>query len=146
MTDSRGAARHPRGPPPVSIARRTPIEPESQAPLTDEQLAILCGRAAHEQRARDVVVMDMRKVMPLCDYFVLTTGSSKRQMQTVADSAREALAPHGVRPMGVEGYNEAHWILLDFGSIVMHVFGAEARAYYDLELLWGDTDRIQWQP
>jgi len=89
--------------------------------------------------------MDMRKALPLCDFFILATGTSKRQMQSIADRAGDVLRGASMRRLGLEGYNQGRWILVDCGSIILHLFDAESRAYYDLELLWGDTPRVPWE-
>jgi ribosome-associated protein len=125
---------------------RIPVTEQTVERPDDEDLAILCARLADENRARDIIIMDMRQSMPLCDFFVIATGTSHRQMQTVVDAVKERIKQFGMRPLGVEGYREGRWILLDLGSIVVHVFDDEARDYYDLELLWGDAHRVDWAP
>ena len=96
-------------------------------------------------RAQDIVVLAMRRCLPLIDYFVLATGTSRRQLQSMADRVDEAMTDAGARRRGIEGYDEARWILMDFGDVVVHLFDADTREYYALEMMWGDASRTRWQ-
>ena len=110
------------------------------------QFAIEAGRIAHVDHGENVVVLDLRGISPVCDFFVICTGTSDRQMRTVVDDIEEKAVELGYGRYGVAGYEEARWILADYIDVIVHVFSAEARAYYDLELLWGDAERIEaWQ-
>ncbi len=113
--------------------------------LPSDRLAILAARTCAENRCRDVSVLDLRKLSPVADYFVLATGRSARQMGAVAHRVAEAARDAGEKPLGVEGEDSGWWALLDFFDVVVHVFSEEARVYYDLELLWGDAPRVDWQ-
>jgi len=109
------------------------------------------ARVCAEQRCRDVVVLDLRRLSPVTQFFVIATGTSPRQMRTAAHYAAEGGEALGETPFGVEGLepapgaDEARWILIDYIDVVVHIFSDEARAYYDLDLLWGDAPRIDWQ-
>jgi ribosome-associated protein len=94
--------------------------------------------AAQDRKARDLVVLDMRQVTLVADYFLLCTGGSRLHVQAIADSVEERLG----RARGREGYAEGRWVCLDYGALVVHVFTDEARAYYDLDRLWGDAPRV----
>ena len=96
-------------------------------------------------RARDIVLLAINKLLPVTDYFLIATGTSRRQLQSVADRIRESAEVEGLRP-SVEGFEEAQWVLLDLGPVVVHLFTAEKRGYYDLELLWGDAPKVDWRP
>ena len=96
-------------------------------------------------RGKDTIVLDLTEVTAIVDFFVITTGSSGRQMRAVADEVRRIMRTTGSRPRSVEGQNDANWILLDFGDIVLHVFSPEARKLYDLEHLWADAPRVDWK-
>ncbi len=110
------------------------------------QFAIEVARIAADDLCEDVVVQDLRGISEVCDFFVICTGTSDRQMRTVVDHVQERAKVLGQNRFGLAGYDEAHWILADYVDVVVHVFSAEARAYYDLELLWGDAKRIEaWQ-
>ena len=109
------------------------------------QLAVAAARSAADDRCEDVVVLDLRGTSPVCDYFVIATGTSDRQLRAAADHIEEQARQRHERPIGQLGRDSAHWILLDFFDVVVHLFDAEARGYYDLELLWGDAPRVDWQ-
>ena len=107
--------------------------------------ACLCARVAADNKARDVVVLDMRGVTPIYDFLVLTTGASRRQMHAIAEEVDAALRAEGDTRLGIEGYEASRWIVQDYGDVVVHVFDAEAREYYALEDLWADAKRVDWE-
>jgi len=107
--------------------------------------AIRCARIAEQHRSEEILVLDLRGISPVADFFVICTGTSDRQMRTVADRIAEHAKTVGRRVFGVAGYELAHWILLDYVDVVVHIFDADHRHYYDLELLWGDAPRVPWQ-
>jgi ribosome-associated protein len=107
------------------------------------QLALAAARTAEDNRGDDVAVLDMRGLSPEFDYFVLATGNSRRQLHAISEDIDRALADElGDRRLGIEGYSDGRWILLDYGSIVIHLFDAETRAFYALEDLWGTAERV----
>lgn len=105
--------------------------------------ALVAAKLAVERHCSDVVILDLKGRSPATDYFVIATGTSDRQMRTVADEICEAAKKRGMQRFGRAGYEQARWILLDFVDIVIHIFDSEYRAYYDLELLWGDAERVR---
>ena len=107
-------------------------------------VAIAAARAASAKQAVDIVVLDVHEIIVITDYFVICTAGSKRQIRTVIDAVEEAVRELGVRPVRREGEPEAGWWLLDYIDVVVHVFGEEERAYYDLERLWSDAPRQAW--
>ena len=107
--------------------------------------ACLCAKVADEYRGRDTVVLDLTGITPIVDYFVLTTGTSRRQMHAIAEEVDRVLASQGSGRIGLEGYDSNCWILQDYGDIVLHVFTDETRTIYDLENLWSDARRIDWK-
>lgn len=112
---------------------------------TARGLAVDCARIAEGDNAEDIVVLDLRGISPVADYFVIATGSSGRQMRTVADE----MAAHG-KAMGQPAWHKAghetgDWIVLDFVDVVVHLFDTEKRAYYDLDLIWGEAPKVDWQ-
>ena len=115
--------------------------PKRTDPARD--LAFTAARVIEETRGADIVVLDLRKITDVFDYFVIATGSSRRQMHAMADEVK-----HTVRremqdePRAVEGYEDSHWIVMDYGDVVVHLFDAESRAYWDLENLWADASRV----
>ena len=105
-------------------------------------LALTAARLAAERHCTDIVVLDLRDISPATDYFMIATGTSDRQMRSVADDICKAAREQGQQRFGRAGYDQARWILLDFVDVVIHIFDAEYRDYYDLELLWGDAERL----
>lgn len=106
--------------------------------------AVATARVADSRHCTDIVVLDLAGRSPATDYFVIATGTSDRQMRTVADEISEAARRVGMQRFGRAGYDQARWILLDFVDVVVHLFDAEYREYYDLDLLWGDAERIEF--
>jgi ribosome-associated protein len=118
-----------------------------RAPLVGTALdrAILCARVAEDNKARDILVLDMRGITPLYDYFILSTGISRRQIHTIAEETDAALRAEGEARLSIEGYEASRWVVQDYGDIVVHVFDADTRSYYALEDLWADAPRIDWE-
>jgi ribosome-associated protein len=106
--------------------------------------ALAAANIAAERRCTDIVVLDLRGISPAADYFVIATGTSDRQMRTVADEICEQARKQGMERFGRAGYEQGRWILLDYVDVVIHIFDTEYRDYYDLELLWGDAKRIDY--
>jgi ribosome-associated protein len=101
-------------------------------------------QAALEKKASDLVVLDLRKAGGFTDYFVICTANNSRQMVAIADAVRETLKKdYGERPSLAEGVEKSEWILLDYFNFVVHIFSRECRAFYGLERLWGNADRIE---
>ena len=107
--------------------------------------ALTAARLADERHCSNIVILDLKGKSPATDYFVIVTGTSDRQMRTVADEICEAAKKQGLQRFGRAGYEQARWILLDFIDVVIHIFDREYRDYYDLELLWGDARRLKWE-
>jgi ribosome-associated protein len=114
-------------------------------PSLAAERAALCARVAADHKARDIVVLDMRGITPLFDYVVLATGSSRRQIHTLAEEIDAALHALGDRRLSIEGYEASRWVVQDYGDVVVHIFDPEARTYYDLEELWADAPRFDWE-
>jgi ribosome-associated protein len=107
------------------------------------QLALAAARTADENRGQDIVVLDMRSITPVFDYFVIVTGNSRRQLHAISEEIDHCLEDElGDKRMGIEGYNESRWILLDYGTVVIHLFDAETRDFYALEQFWGAAQRV----
>jgi ribosome-associated protein len=117
--------------------------PRGRAGDGARHVALAAARVAEENRGSDVHVLDLRKVTDVFDYFVIATGSSRRQMHAMADEIKQSLkqSQHDV-PSSVEGYEDGRWIVMDYGDVVVHLFDAESREYWDLENLWGDAERV----
>jgi ribosome-associated protein len=107
--------------------------------------ALAAARVADLNRGRDIAVIDLRELTPVFDYFVLATGSSRRQLHAIAEEIDQVLRKEfGDKRLGREGYEESRWILLDFGDVVVHLFDEETREYYDLEHLWAGAKRVEY--
>jgi ribosome-associated protein len=91
------------------------------------------------------VVLDLTEVTPIVDFFVITTGTSARQMHAIAEEVHRVLKAEGSQRLGLEGFDSSTWILQDYGDVVLHVFTDEARRTYDLEHLWADARQVDWQ-
>ena len=107
--------------------------------------ACLCARIAADNKARDIVVLDMRGITPLYDFFVLATGTSRRQIHTLAEESDADLRAEGDRRLTIEGYEASRWVVQDYGDVVVHVFNPDTREYYALEELWADAPRVDWE-
>jgi ribosome-associated protein len=108
-------------------------------------LAVSAARAASSKQGRDVVILDVRDLLVITDYFVIASGSSDRQVRTIAEEIERALKERGLKPVRREGEREGRWVLLDFVDFVGHVFQDDDRSYYDLERLWADAPRVSWE-
>ncbi len=102
--------------------------------------------AAWEKKALDLTVLDLRGIASFTDFFVIATGTNRRQVQAISDEVVEQLKRSGTRVARVEGYQTAEWILVDYGDFVVHVFDDKARRFYDLERLWREAKRIDVPP
>ena len=112
------------------------------------KLALAAARTADENQGQDIVVLDMRELTPVFDYFVIATGNSRRQLHAISEEIDHCLEDDlGDRRMGIEGYSESRWILLDYGNVVVHLFDAEMREYYALEQFWNQAPHVPlpWQ-
>ena len=102
----------------------------------------LAVEAAREKKAGDILVLDLRGLASFTDYFLICSGSSNRQLKTIADEIEEKLRQAKRKPSHVEGYPRGDWILMDYVDFVVHVFVPASRNYYELERLWGDAKRL----
>lgn len=114
--------------------------------LTSLEKARIAVEAALDKVGQDVVVLDVRDVVSFADLLVIVTGRSDRQVKAIADGVSQALSARGERRLGMEGYDEGRWVLIDLADLVVHVFQTEAREHYDLERLWSDAKRIELGP
>lgn len=99
--------------------------------------------AAEDKKAMDVTVLKLIEVTTFADYFVICSGNSARQVQAIADEIEESLRNQKVRPLHIEGYKNAEWVLMDYGPLIIHVFTEQARRFYDLERLWRDAEKME---
>ena len=105
------------------------------------KLAIKC---AADKKAFDMVALDLRSIASFTEFFIISTGANQRQVQAIADEINEQLKKQlGTKPVRIEGYNSADWVLLDYGDFVAHIFNGESREFYDLARLWRDARRVE---
>jgi len=109
-------------------------------------MAKVAADAIFDKNGVDIVLLDVGDSFFLSDVFVIATGSSRTNVQALADHVEEKIGEsHGVKPLRVEGRSEGEWVLVDYGDIIVHLFQAGPRDYYSLERLWGDAERIRWE-
>lgn len=104
---------------------------------------LACVRAAENKKATNIKVLDLRPVTSFADYFVLASGGNPRQVQTIVDEIARVMDARDDPPHSIEGYDNAEWVLADFGDMVVHVFSEKARSYYDLDRLWRDAAVVE---
>jgi ribosome-associated protein len=112
---------------------------------TEAVLAGTCAHVADERKAEDIVVLAVTDLAYFTDYFVIATGRNQRQIEAIAREVRTRTKSHGRQVLGVEGSAESGWMLIDLGGTIVHIFSPQAREMYDLELLWGQAPRLDWQ-
>jgi ribosome-associated protein len=101
-------------------------------------------KTSQDKKAEKIVILDLREISSFTDFFVIMQGNSKRQNIAIYESVEQELKRERVKPLSIEGKENAEWILMDYGSFIIHVFSAEAREYYLLEKLWGDAPRLEY--
>ena len=105
--------------------------------------ALLASRFALEKKAYDLVMMEVREITSIADYFIVCSGRSDRQVQSIAQGIEENLRGWGLRPHSVEGAGRGQWVLMDFSDVIVHIFFEPVRDFYDLEGLWADAPRVE---
>jgi ribosome-associated protein len=107
-----------------------------------QEIAQRAAEAADSKKAFDLLVLDLRELTSVADYFVLCSGGSTTQVGAITDGIASALSREGVHPGHIEGAAASTWVLMDYGDVVIHIFEEQTRAYYGLERLWGDAPRV----
>jgi ribosome-associated protein len=141
VPDLRRIASREGGPLKLAAVKSQPTPRETDA----LDRAGLCARVAADLKGRDVTVLDTRGVTPLFDFLVLATGTSRRQIHTLAEEIDAALRAAGDRRLGIEGYEASKWVVQDYGDVVVHLFDPDTRRYYALEDLWADAVPVDWE-
>jgi len=111
-------------------------------PMPSDERAHRAQRALVDARALEPVLLDMQGLTLITDYFLICHGTSNVHIRGLADAVLEALEEENLRPYGLEGYDDARWILIDYGDLIVHIFAEEERGFYDLERLWSDAARV----
>lgn len=127
----------------TATATKTAHDPSPNRSL---ERAIAAAQTAHDNRGQDILVLDLQSVTPVFDYFIIATGTSRRQLHAMAEEIDRVMVEqfHDKR-LGQEGYAVGNWILLDYGDIVVHLFDESAREYYSLDQLWSEAGKVDWQ-
>jgi ribosome-associated protein len=112
-------------------------------PIDPEKKVHRCAYAALDKKAADLVILDMQGISSFTDYFIICSGRSDRQVQGIASAIEMEMKKEGVLPLGIEGFTEGRWVLLDYDDVVVHVFYEPIRDFYDLENLWADAPRLE---
>ena len=123
-------------------SNRDPVNESAQ----DEQIQKLLGMVREcidERKGRDTVVLDLTELTPISDYFVICSGTSSMHARAISEHIEVTCKKAGFRRLGIEGEQNARWILIDYGDIVVHIFLDETRWFYNLERLWGDARRVE---
>ena len=113
------------------------------AAISSWDKVLLLTRSALEKKARDLVVLGVRELTSIADYFIICSGSSDRQVQSIAQGIEEKLSEAGHSALSVEGANRGHWVLMDFSDVIVHIFYEPVREFYDLDGLWGHAPRVE---
>ncbi len=140
----RKVARHvleAQDPIPASAVART--SPERMARALE--LSRVCARIGDDNRGKEILLLDLRAVTPLVDFFVIITASSRRLSGAIAEEIDKEMKQRSELKLGIEGSEEGRWTLIDYGDFVVHIFSGEARTYYALEEIWGDAPQLDWQ-
>lgn len=111
--------------------------------MTSKEIAKAACRYLDEKKAIDIKVIDISGVSVIADYFIITGGSSLRQVKSLADNVEEKLGKDGCVPKSIEGYQSANWVLLDYGDVIIHIFNQEDRLFYDLERIWAEGKSLE---
>ena len=112
--------------------------------LDSREIAILCARIADDKKAEDILIFDVKNLTFIADFFVICSGLNSRQLQSIAGEIELKLHSYGIHWVGIQGYSDARWLLMDYGDVIVHLFDRDMRHFYDLELLWGDAQKLPW--
>ena len=112
--------------------------------MDSKKLALLCREFADNRKAEDIVVLDVRELSTVTDYFVIASGTSEPHLRAIVDEITDKLRDeHGIRPRAVDGALHTAWVVMDFFDVIVHVMKTDVRERYDLETLWGDAPQVK---
>jgi len=129
----------------MALMRRTRSRVRRSDDILSNELARACAQAAEDKKGEDILILDLRKLTYVTDFFVIASANNPRQLGAMSTAVAQEMSRRGARPIGIQGTDESGWILHDYTDVVVHLFDAEHRKLYDLELLWGDAPRLEWQ-
>ncbi len=113
--------------------------------LTINEIAQLTAKIADDKKAINTVILDIKELSLIADYFVICSGNSETQVQAIANEIKSKMNEKNIDIKGMEGLNQARWILIDLGDVVIHIFHKEERTFYNIERLWGDAPRVDYK-
>ncbi|MEW6571058.1 MAG: ribosome silencing factor [Nitrospirota bacterium] len=111
-------------------------------PLDSREKALEAARAALDKKAKGVLILDLQGLTTIADYFVICSGESTTQVKAITEKIEEKFDLEDVKPVGIEGLSYGHWVLMDYGDVIIHIFEDATRAFYELEKLWIDAKRV----
>jgi len=109
------------------------------------QIARLCAGSADQKKAENIVVLDLREISSVADFFVIVSGNSEPHLKAIRNEIESRLKKEGVRAHGIDGFPYSQWVVMDYMDVVVHIFAGEQREFYSLERLWGDARRVAWE-
>jgi len=112
--------------------------------LTSRNIAKLIAEFASEKKAFDILILDMRKLVNFCDYFVICSGNTDRQVIAIAEGIQEGVEKKNMRVPHLQGARDARWVVMDFGSVIVHIFEKQTREFYGLDYLWQEAKKVEW--
>ena len=112
--------------------------------MTSLQIARLCAQLADRKKGEDIVVLDLREISSVADFFVIISGQSEPHLKAIRNEIESKLKEENVHPKGIDGFPHSQWLVMDYLDIMVHIFTKERRGFYALERLWGDTRHINW--
>lgn len=130
------------GPNTLGTSTPTPARPNLPSAL---QRACLAAKIAADNKGQNILVLDLRDITPIFDFFVIATGASRRQVHTIVEEIDAGLRKVGDARHSVEGYDTSKWVVQDYGDVIVHVFDSDTRDYYKLDELWADAGKIDWE-
>ena len=113
--------------------------------MNGHELVRLLAKKVDDKRAENIVILNMKGISLIADYFLICHGGSEKQVQAIAEAVKELAQETDIFIKRMEGYEEARWVLVDLGDVIVHIFRKEEREYYNLEKLWGDAPRLTFE-
>lgn len=111
--------------------------------MNSKEKALTTAKLLHDKKAQDITILELKDLTIITDYFVICSAESTTQVKALTEYVEETMKQYGYIPYGIEGFSYAHWVLMDYGDVIVHIFLEDTRRYYDLERLWLDAPRIQ---
>jgi len=115
---------------------------KGEKPLESKEKALEAAKASLDKKAKDVLILDLQGLTTITDFFVICSGESTTQVKAIVEQIKERFDTAGIKPLGIEGLSYSHWVLMDYGDVIIHIFEGETRSFYELEKLWIDAKRI----